>query len=596
MAQADAGELEYESDPEEIKRSLATRRREASDDDEDDEEVRSRRAEIDSDFDQSDNEHVDDDENKNQDGEDSYEDEEEGDDDEEYREHEEVDDERKGNVVKSAEDDAVGHVDGEEDKEKQSSAVPTGGAFYMHDDRFQELSAGRSRRGRGGRRPWGSGEERKWGHDKYEEMNTQEKHHDKTSRGGFRGRGRGRGQGRGYNRGRSSNASSSNGHQIFVPKATTQGGEPRKDEIPLSKGSQTHSVQTKPLRNSRGSQHWHEKKSHHDSRRSPSAPAQTGNEDARIKKNIVVSSLSSASPPFYPSVSSSNLVHGIQVGMERLQTNESATPSGKKLRNTKSVYVPVNTAQTFQPTSQVRGTPTTGNVFHPQSHSQGGRFSSPMQLNGDSKGTSKSYIRPSGQDFDQHSAVIRPMSSSSQITSSSGNRYPSGEIESASDTGAPFAKGKGTLQASGSGSLMYSGSQVMGHAESLASGDNSNFPAFLPVMQFGGQHGGVPTFGMAFPGYVQPENGIGNPEMTWMPVLTGPGALGASYSPPYTAIDGSYQAHKPGYSSRENSTNNLDDLEKPMERPEFPESDVSKRQNSNPSKQPRRYSEMSFSK
>ncbi|XP_018451479.1 protein MLN51 homolog isoform X2 [Raphanus sativus] len=587
MAQADAGEQEYESDPEELKRSLATRRREASDDeDEDDEVVKNQRAEIDSDSDQS-NEQVDNDDNKSEDGEDSYDEEEEGDD--EDRELGEVDDDRTVNLMKSGEDDgAGGHVDGEEDKEKQSSAVPTGGAFYMHDDRFQELSTGRSRRGRGGRRSWGSGDERKWGHDKYEEMNTQEKPHDqKTSRGGFRGRGRrGRGQGRGYSRGRSSNASSSSGHQIFVPKDTTRGGEPREDEIPLSKGSQAHS--SKPLRNSRGrgSQHWHEKISHHDPRRSPSAPAKTGNEDVHTKKNVVVSSLSSASPPFYPSVSSTNLVHGIQVGMERLQTNDSPTSSGKKLRNTKSVH----TAQNFQPTSQVRGAPAAGNVFYPQSHSQGGRFSSPMQLNGDSKGT-----RPSGQDFEQHSAVIRPLSSSSQRTISSGNQYAPGEIESGSDTGASFAKGKGTLQASGNGSLMYSGSQVIGHAESLASGDNSNFPAFLPVMQFGGQHGGVPTFGMAFPGYVQPENGIGNPEMTWMPVLTGPGALGASYSTPYAAVDGSYQAHKPG-SSRENSTNNLDDLEKPLERPDFTESGVSKRQNGNSSKQPRRYSEMSFSK
>ncbi|KAJ0247971.1 Btz domain-containing protein [Hirschfeldia incana] len=542
MAQADVGEQEYESDPEELKRSLATRRREASDDedeDEDDEVVKNRKAEIDFDSAQSD-EHADNGGNKSEDGEGSYEDEEEEGDDDGYTDLDEVDDDDgKVSLMKSAEDDDVaGRVDGEEDKEKQSAAVPTGGAFYMHDDRFQELSAGRSRRGRGGRRSWGSGDERKWGHDKYEEMNTLEKPHDqKSSRGGFRGRGRGRGQGRGYSRGRSSNASSSNGHQVFVPKATTRVGEPRKDEIPLSKGSQAHS--SKPLRNSRGSQHWHEKKSHHDSRRSPSASAQTGNEDVHTKKNVVVSSLSSASPPFYPSVSSSSLLHGIQAGMERLQTNESATPSGKKLRNTKSVYVPVHTAQTFQPTSQVRGAP------------------------------------------------------SSHRTNSSGNRYPPGEMETALDTGASFAKGKGTLQASGSGSLMYSGSQVTGHAESLASGDNSNLPAFLPVMQFGGQRGGVPTFGMAFPGYVQPENGIGNPEMTWMPVLTGPGALGASYSPPYAAVDGSYATHKPGSSSRENSTNNLGDLENPLERPE---SGVSKRQNSNSSKQPRRYSEMSFSK
>lgn len=39
------------------------------------------------------------------------------------------------------------------------------------------------------------------------------------------------------------------------------------------------------------------------------------------------------------------------------------------------------------------------------------------------------------------------------------------------------------------------------------------------VMQFGGQHGGVPTFGVALPGYVQPEHGTGNPEMTWYAIL-----------------------------------------------------------------------------
>ncbi|KAL0723532.1 hypothetical protein Bca4012_038131 [Brassica carinata] len=605
MASADAGEPEYESDPEELKRSLAARRREASDDEEDDDDdggegVKNRRAEIDSDSDSDQSEEQDgtvkdnNEENKSEDGEGSYdEEEEEGD---EYLEHEGVDDDKRSKLA----EDAAGHVDGEKEKEKQSAAVPTGGAFYMHDDRFQELSAGRSRRMRGGRKPWGSGDERKWGHDKYEEMNTtqEQQHYDKTSRGRLRGRGRGRGQGRGYSRGRSSNASSSNGQQIFVPKAATRGGDPCKDETSLSKGNQANSALGKQLRNSRRSQHWHEKVSHHDSQRSPSAPAKTGNVDAHTKKNVVASSLSSASPPFYPSVSSSNLAHGIQVGMEKLQTNESATSSGKKYRNTKSVYLPVNTARNLQSTSQGRGAPAAGNVFYPQSHSQGDN----MQLNGDSKGTGQSYTRSSGQSFDQHAAGNRSLPYSTQKTSSSKNRYPPAETESALETGASFGKGKGTLHPSGSGSLMYSGSHVMGRAESLASGDNSNFPAFLPVMQFGGQHGGVPTFGMAFPGYYQPENGVGNPEMTWMPVLTGPGALGASYSPPYAAIDGSYQAHKPGLpssagsSSKENSTNNLNDLENPMESPEVTESGVSKRQNNNPSKQPRRYSEMSFSK
>jgi hypothetical protein len=73
-------------------------------------------------------------------------------------------------------------------------------------------------------------------------------------------------------------------------------------------------------------------------------------------------------------------------------------------------------------------------------------------------------------------------------------------------------------------------------------------------MQFGGQHGGVPTFGMALPGYFQPEHGTGNPEMTWLPILAGPGALGGSYCPPYTVLDGSYQADKPGLPSSAGSS------------------------------------------
>ncbi|AEE29299.1 CASC3/Barentsz eIF4AIII binding protein [Arabidopsis thaliana] len=581
-------EAEYESDPEELNRSLATRRREASDDDSDDDDavrdVKNQRAVVDSDL--SDEEVGTVKYDNDEDGEDSYEDDEE-------ESGGGIDNDKSG-VVKEA-----GDMNGEEEneKEKLQAAVPTGGAFYMHDDRFQEMSAGGNRRMRGGRRQWGSGEERKWGHDKFEEMNTGEKHSDqRMSRGRFRGHGRGRGQGRGYARGSSSNTLTSSGQQIYVPKAVSRGRGPRKSDTPLRNENQAHSEQSKQLRNSNGSQNSREKMPHLDSRRSPTAPAKTENQGAHAKKNVAVSSLSSASPPFYPSAPSSNVVHGIQVSMERLHTNESVTPSGKKYRNTKSGYSPVWTAKTLQSTSQGRGAPAAGNTFYPQSHSQGDRFSSPMQLNGDSKGTGQ---RPSGQGFDQHSAVVRSLSSSPQKTSLSRNRYPPDEIESSSETAALIAKGKGTLRPGGSSSFMYSGSQMMGRPESLTSADNSNFPTFLPVMQFGGQHGGVPTFGMAYPGYVQSEDGVRNPEMTWMPVLAGPGALGASYSPPPYAA---HQAHNPGlpssagFSSKDSSTNTLNDLVKPMESPEVAENGVSERQSNNPSKQPRRYSEMTFSK
>ena len=129
-------EAEYDSDPEELNRSLATRRREASDDDSDDDDavrdVKNQRAVVDSDL--SDEEVGTVKYDNDEDGEDSYEDEEE-------ESGGGIDNDKSG-VVKEA-----GDMNGEEEneKEKLQAAVPTGGAFYMHDDRFQEMSAGGNR-------------------------------------------------------------------------------------------------------------------------------------------------------------------------------------------------------------------------------------------------------------------------------------------------------------------------------------------------------------------------------------------------------------------------------------------------------------------
>ncbi|GMQ08744.1 hypothetical protein CsSME_00052338 [Camellia sinensis var. sinensis] len=73
-------------------------------------------------------------------------------------------------------------------------------------------------------------------------------------------------------------------------------------------------------------------------------------------------------------------------------------------------------------------------------------------------------------------------------------------------------------------------------------------------MPFGGQHPGgmgVPAVGMAFPGYVaQPQLGLGNSEMTWLPVLAGAaGALGATYCSPYITVDGAYHSRPSGQAS-----------------------------------------------
>ncbi|KAJ0256726.1 Protein MLN51 [Hirschfeldia incana] len=553
MAPDGVEEADYESDPEELKRSLATRRREASDDeDENLGEIHS--ADIDSDEQKSaivefDN---DADEGSHIEGDDSYDEDEEGDygdDDEdsmEYNKTTSVDGKAEPKGMEAVTEDSV--VDGEEPKQKEPFAVPTAGAFYMHDDRFQEMDVAPNRRMRGGRRLWPSRDERKWGHDKYDELNTQEKQNDKrTSRGRARGRGQGRGQERGYSRESNSNVFTKNGHQNQFLKSVTRGRGRRRYDVT---GSQAPSVQTKQSQNSFVNP--------------GRAPTETDSIDAEAKINVVASSLNSASPPFYPSGSSNSLAQkDLQAGMGRLHVNGSPTPSGKKFGSTKSSSSWVRTTPS-QTTSQVRGAPALGKVLN-----QGDNVISPMQIRGISQGAEESFQSP-GLD---------------------------------TETGVLVANGKGTLQPSGRGSFMYGGTQFMGPGGGMAAGHgNPDFPAFLPVMQFGGQHGGVPTFGVALPGYVQPEHGTRNPEMTWLPILTGPGSLGASYPPPYAAIDGSYQVHKPGLPSSagsfslENSSKNPTDEEKPVERHDVTNNGTTQRSNSNPNKQPRRYSEMSFSK
>ncbi|XP_010417763.1 PREDICTED: uncharacterized protein LOC104703447 isoform X2 [Camelina sativa] len=570
---------DYESDPEELNRSLATRRREASDDedgasdDEDDALLNHNLVadHIDSDLADddehsaildSDHDHVD------VDGD--------GDDDSSEADFAQVDDDVEfipdhDNTLAAVDGTASDLVDGQELKKKEPFAVPTAGAFYMHDDRFQELDAASNRRMRGGRRLWQSRDESKWGHDKYEELNTQEKQFDRrTSRGRVRGRGQGRGQERGYSRGTNSKpfTGTGNGHQNQFPKAVTRGRGPRRYEVASKNGNQAPSVQTKQPQNS------FVKVSHANSGRPPTETASLETEAIQAKRNVLASSLNSASPPFYPSGSSNNLAQkDLQTGIGGLHINQNPTPSGKKFGNTKSSSSWVRTAQPSQTTSHGRDAPPPGKMLYQQSPNQGDKVSSLMHIQGMPKGTDQSCTQPPGQAFDQHSAVNSLLPSSPPKTGSSKNQYISGGIESAAETGALVAKEKGSLQPSGRGSFMYGGTQFMGTVGSMAAGHgNSNFPAFLPVMQFGGQHGGVPTFGMALPGYVQPEHGTGNPEMTWLPILPGPGALGGSYCPPYAAIDGSYQAHKPmlpssaGSSSQENSSNSPND-EEPMERP-----------------------------
>lgn len=174
MASAGEAEAEYESDPEEAKLSLKMRRREASDDEEEEEREPEER--------ENPHQRIESDgESEGQGAAADYDEEEEEYDDEEYGEDEEDEYEEAGGIVGDGHEESVtedvevvaegadgvkvvvgegtgsgqGIADGnennvlpgeeEEKKENEPFAVPTAGAFYMHDDRFRDNAGGRHR-------------------------------------------------------------------------------------------------------------------------------------------------------------------------------------------------------------------------------------------------------------------------------------------------------------------------------------------------------------------------------------------------------------------------------------------------------------------
>ncbi|KAL4334999.1 hypothetical protein GQ457_07G031960 [Hibiscus cannabinus] len=679
-------EVDYESDPEEAKRSLAMRRREAASDDEEGErgEANNTVARVDqravihsdesddqggaADYDDEVEELDLEEDEEVEDGEEVY------DEVEEEFDEEELEEVRKGelpgNVDGTGEDvNGVVVVDGsrnvdegvginnndnnhvgeegeEEKKENEPFAVPTAGAFYMHDDRFRDNVGGRHRRTHGGRKLWESKDDGKWGHDKFEEMNLQERHYEdggRSSQGRYRARSKNRDPDSGYPRGSRPRTFGKSNNQNHDSKAV-RGRGPRRYEPTLRKSSQAPPTQNRLSRKP------HERTSQANSIRAfiPETTADTATVPAR--KHIVESSLSSASPPFYPSGSSnkdSTLTQkeDMQAGSisrkphpsvtdENFSVSQSNSLQGKNVLDSLSMaklYIedssmstsvkPLasvqlgNTGQPSHSRVQGRGVTIPGQkAYQPAPHqNQVNRVSPPTQMNSVQRspvqGRALSSVQAIAQQLGQHPG-IGSQASSPPKTAMSVSSYESGEVESSETSKSKVAlvsKGKSSAQGAGRGSFLYGGAQIMGATGNIAvNHGDQNFPAFLPVMQFGGQHPGglsVPAVGMAFPGYVaQPQLGRGNSEMTWLPVLTGAaGALGATYCPPYIAVDGSYQARPSGQisstgsSSKENTSNKSNNEWRPSQRTEFVSDEFGQRQN-NPNKQSRRYSEMSFSK
>ncbi|KAL4388462.1 hypothetical protein GQ457_09G007270 [Hibiscus cannabinus] len=684
MATTGEEEVEYDSDPEEVKRSLSMRRRKAASDDEESER----------DVDDSNNNAVTmdlrvvvhSDESDGQGGAADYEDEEEELELEEeegdyYDEEEDIEEVIRGEVEENVErtggeavvDDGdmnvderveisnsnnhVGEGEGEEDeegkKENEPFAVPTAGAFYMHDDRFDDNVVGRHRRMRGGRNLWDSKDDRKWGHDKFEEMTLQEKQYKvgrRSSRGSYSAHSKNWVPDHGYPRGSRSKAFGKNYNQNQAPK-TVRGRGPRRYEPSIKNSSQAPSVLNKlsgkPV----------EKTTQANSSRAftPATNADTVSNPA--KKHIFASSLSSASPPFYPSGSSkkeasltqkkdfqagsasrdlhpsvknekfsvfqSNSLRGKKaldsLSMEKLCIDDSTTSASVKpltnMRMLPSGSSLDNSSQPSQSRVQGRGIAISGPKTYQSAPQQNqvNRVSPPAQVNAVQRihvqGRAHFSVQGAAQQLGQHPS-IGSRASSPPITAVSVTSYESGEGESSETSkteGALASKGKSNLQGAGRGSYLYGGAQIIGTTGNMSiSHGDQNFPAFLPVMQFGSQHSGglsVPAVGMAFPGYVaQPQLGMRNSEMTWLPVLTGAGgALGGTYCPPYISVDGAYNARPSGQksstgsSSKENTSNKPNSEWEPSQRPELVSDELGQRHN-NSNKQPRRYSEMSFSK
>ncbi|KAK4395267.1 protein MLN51, partial [Sesamum angolense] len=661
-------EIEYESDPEEAKLSLKMRRREASDDEQEGEGGGNSREKPPRRIDESDGES----EGAAAEYEDELEEEEEYDLDEECVEEEEVEYVESGGVrggddvevvaVERVEGEKEGAVKGElieeeeeeekkevndeankigdennnipdgqheeeERKEMEPYAVPTAGAFYMHDDRFRDNAGGRHRRTLGGRKLWESKDDRKWGHDKFEELTMQERHHEEPrrgSRGRYRGRGRNRATDRGYAQGNRSreytnNSTQNNNNQSSAPKGV-RGRGPRRYQPSYKNSNEA------PITHNKQSGKLGEKHPHVISGRT-SEPVS----NAEPPRKQVASNLSITSPPFYPTGSSTkeNSVplkrdaqagtisrNGQQpvmdesfntarsgatmrgknvadsIGVDKLYIDDAPSAMDGKASNT--MHMSSSNSSSINPTQpQLRGqgrgpTSLTQMAYQPAvSNNQVNRVSPPSQLQSVQRNPGQSRAQSSAQasvpQFTQRFPSGAQASSPPKAAGAM-NAFESGELESTSESSqtktALVAKGKGNMQGGGKGSFLYGGAQVMGASGSMASGQSDqNFPAFLPVMQFGGQHPGgigVPAVGMAFPGYVaQPQLGLGSSEMTWLPVLAGAaGALGATYCPPYITVDGSYNARPSGQtsavsaaSSKENNTAKVGNDWKPAQRP-----------------------------
>lgn len=252
------------------------------------------------------------------------------------------------------------------------------------------------------------------------------------------------------------------------------------------------------------------------------------------RKQVFASSLSSASPPFYPSGSSKEITstqkRDVQAGninrnlrsanvnenfsvsqsntimkgknvidsiaMEKLYINDSISPIAGKpstsLQLPPSGSSSVSTNQLLQPRSQGRGPMSSGLMtFQPGGprHNPVNRSSPPMQLHTLQQSAAQSRVQPSlqasVQQLGQHPGSGSQTSSPPNAALSINSFEPGGlesPPESSKSKTALLERGKGSVQGSGRGSFLYGGAQVIGASTNTGSGhgDQNFAPAFLP--------------------------------------------------------------------------------------------------------------------
>ncbi|KAG1346255.1 putative protein MLN51 [Cocos nucifera] len=451
---------------------------------------------------------------------------------------------------------------------------------WVH-DRFEEMNLKDTRydevrRMFGGRKLWDPKDDHAWVHDRFEEMNLKDTRYDeerRRSKGRFRGRGGGKSRGgdRGYARGSRSRAYyDDGGNQNRAPKSV-RGRGPRRYEPILKSNSGSPATQNKQ------SVKPQEPTPNVNAGRPSSQTSSVQPEQVILRKQVFASSLSSASPPFYPSGSSNQEISMIQNGNAQtgsanktlsssvlmednfLPSQSSSLLRGKMVVDSVShdrLYVDDSLRQVAGKT--IASSPLQSSGFSLSSINSGQSSNSRVQgrglsINGPPHGQSAASLIQAAR-IPAHTqpptTQQRPVQTANQPalripTQQLGQRPGSGNQASSppqpqsanssevGETDSPpgssksrtalVGKGKTGNQGAGRGAFLYSGAQVIGAtgAMGLAHGDQ-NFPgtpALLPVMQFGGQHPGglgVPAVGMALPGYVaQPQLGFGNSEMTW---------------------------------------------------------------------------------